>query len=313
MRPGGKIGAMSLPKRAWFPSFWPLQASGWAVMYSLLLVAALPHLGERDILRYNTLGCAVLFCLTLLIRPVCRAVGARWVYSWLALEASAFVFSLLMGTLVTFATGLGTFGWARLNAGNWMISGLQSAMMLFLWCSLYFSIKTWQSMRLNAAASKCGDVEFGGFESGIERSRRGIADEESRYAERFAIKTGTRIQVVSEENVLWISAARDYAELHTRSGTHLLRETMRSLEQRLDPARFVRIHRSRIVRWDQIVELSGQENGEYLVKLRDGSEHRCSRTYAGALVDWLGTAPNDLRPLASALTQPTGVAGRPRL
>ena len=48
-----------------------------------------------------------------------------------------------------------------------------------------------------------------------------------------------------------------------------------------------RIHRSRIVRWDQIVELSGQENGEYVVKLRDGSEHRSSRTYSGALDNWV--------------------------
>ena len=87
--------------------------------------------------------------------------------------------------------------------------------------------------------------------------------------------------------MLWISAVRDYTELHTPSGAFLLRETMQSLQQRLDPNRFVRIHRSRIVRWDQIVELNAQDSREYAVKLRDGSVHRSSRTYASALDDWL--------------------------
>jgi LytTr DNA-binding domain len=283
---------MSVPEREWSPSFWPLQASGWAVMYILLLVAALPHLAEQDILRYNTLAWAILFCVTLLIRPVCRTVSARWVYSWLALEGCAFVFSLLMGSLVTFVTGLGTFGWARLNGSNWMVSGVQSAMVLFLWCSLYFSIKNWQSRKAGIAAEK-------------------LADPDSRtYTARFAVRTGSRIQVVSQENVLWISAAREYVELHTRGGTHLLRETMRSLQQKLDPAQFVRIHRSRIVRLDQIVELSGRENGEYVVKLRDGSEHRCSRTYSGALDYWVDSEPNDRKLLADALPESSGMISR---
>jgi len=62
---------------------------------------------------------------------------------------------------------------------------------------------------------------------------------------------------------------------------------MQSLQQRLDPDRLVRIHRSRIVRWDQIVELIGQDNQEYLVELLDGTEHRSSRTYGPALENWL--------------------------
>jgi hypothetical protein len=273
---------MLLPERAWSPSFWPLQMSGWAVLYLLLLLAALPHLAERDILRYNTLAWAVLFCLTLLIRPVCRMASARWAGSWLAVEGFSFVLSLVLGGLVTFVTGLAIFGWTRLNGSNWMVSGVQSAMVLFLWCSLYFSIKNWRSER-------SGEVAVG--------------QEPASYAARFAIRSGSRIQVVSQENVLWISAARDYVELHTRTGTHLLRETMRSLQQKLDPARFVRIHRSRIVRLDQIVELIAREGGEYVVKLRDGSEHRCSRTYSGALASWISSEPNGSRRGTDALPE----------
>jgi two-component system LytT family response regulator len=62
---------------------------------------------------------------------------------------------------------------------------------------------------------------------------------------------------------------------------------MKSLEQRLDPTRFVRIHRSRIVCLQLILELRSMDNREYLVKLSDGSQHRCSRTYAPRIDSWL--------------------------
>lgn len=104
----------------------------------------------------------------------------------------------------------------------------------------------------------------------------------------FAVRTGLRTKIVLLEDILWISAAGDYVELHAKTGAvHLLRETMSALEARLDPTKFVRIHRSRIVRRNQIAELISEDNGEYLIKLRDGSEHRCSRTYSRTLTDWL--------------------------
>ena len=238
-------------------------------MYALVLLAALPHLTERDILRYNTVACAVLFCATLAVRPLCRLATARWLHSWVALEVGAFAFSLLLGTFASFAAGLGTFGWARLNGSNWMLSCLQCGVIIFLWCNLYISIKQWRVPIASISVAP-------------------LAQEQAQeYTTQFAIRAGSRIQVVYEKNVLWVSAARDYAELHTPTGAFLVRETMLSLQQRLDPARFVRIHRSRIVRWDQIVELTRQENGEYRVKLLDGTEHRSSRTYAPTLENWL--------------------------
>lgn len=107
------------------------------------------------------------------------------------------------------------------------------------------------------------------------------------YDSRFVVRTGARIQIVHAEDTEWIGAAGDYAELHVRGRAHLLRETMNSLEQKLDPAKFLRIHRSRIVRTECIVELCAIDNREYLVKLTDGSQHRSSRTYANKLDQWL--------------------------
>jgi two-component system LytT family response regulator len=110
------------------------------------------------------------------------------------------------------------------------------------------------------------------------------------YTTRFAVRSGTRIQIVLVEDIEWIGAAGDYAELHVRGRSHLLRETMNALEQKLDPAKFIRIHRSRIVRSSSVSELRSIDNREYLVKLNDGSEHRSSRTYADRLDAWLTAA-----------------------
>jgi two-component system, LytTR family, response regulator len=107
------------------------------------------------------------------------------------------------------------------------------------------------------------------------------------YASRFTVRNGSRIQIVLAEDIEWIGAAGDYVELHVRGRSHLLRETMNALEQKLDPAQFLRIHRSRIIRTACVAELRGIDNREYMVKLSDNSEHRSSRTYADQLEKWL--------------------------
>jgi two-component system LytT family response regulator len=117
-----------------------------------------------------------------------------------------------------------------------------------------------------------------------------LGRESEKYVSRFVVRTGSRIQIVLADDTEWIGAAGDYTELHVHGRSHLLRETMSFLEQKLDPARFLRIHRSRIVRTGCILELRSIDNREYLVKLSDGSEHRSSRSYARRLEEWLDSA-----------------------
>jgi two-component system LytT family response regulator len=114
-----------------------------------------------------------------------------------------------------------------------------------------------------------------------------LGERPKQYASHFVVRTGSRIVVVLAEDTDWIGAAGDYTELHVRGRSHLSSETMNSLEKKLDPSKFLRIHRSRIVQTRCITELRAIENGEYLVKLSDGSEHRCSRTYTRKLEHWL--------------------------
>jgi two-component system LytT family response regulator len=120
-----------------------------------------------------------------------------------------------------------------------------------------------------------------------ERVLAMLGQTQEKYLSRFVVRTGSRIQILLVKDTDWVSAAGDYVELHVCGRAHLLRETMTSLQQKLDPAKFIRIHRSRIVRASCILELHSLDNREYIVKLSDGSEHRSSRTYAYQLEEWL--------------------------
>jgi two-component system, LytTR family, response regulator len=116
-----------------------------------------------------------------------------------------------------------------------------------------------------------------------------LEERPGKYVSRFPVRVGSRIQVVLTDDIEWIAAAGDYAELHCGGRCHLLRETMNALDQKLDPLQFLRIHRSKIVRVGCVRELRAIDNREYLVMLSDGSEHRSSRTYADRLEDWLSS------------------------
>ena len=105
---------------------------------------------------------------------------------------------------------------------------------------------------------------------------------------RIAIKTDGRIVLVPVEDVDWIKAADNYVEIHVDRRIHLHRETLSSLERRLDSRRFVRISRSVIVNTSRIDELEPLFHGEYAVVLRDGTRLTLSRTHRAKLNFLLG-------------------------
>jgi len=99
------------------------------------------------------------------------------------------------------------------------------------------------------------------------------------YPRRFAVRSTGRVTMVSVDDIDWFEAEGDYARFTIHGKPQLLRETFRELEERLDPALFVRIHRSYIVRIGRIRELKAQSNGDYRVFLHDGTVLPLSRTY----------------------------------
>lgn len=154
--------------------------------------------------------------------------------------------------------------------------------------ALHYLLKPLDDVRFAAAVGRARDlVDSSLREEMAKRVINLLGWPSGNCASRFTVQTGARIQIVVAEEVEWIGAAGNYVELHVNGRSFLLRETMNSVEHRLDPTSFLRIHRSTLVQSKSIVELRSIENREYLVKLADGSEHRSSRTYADRLEQWL--------------------------
>jgi len=126
-----------------FPGFWTLQILGWICYYLLMLVSMLPSMQMTGSVREFHLLTLTTFVGTCLMRPLCRWL-IRKPYSWMALESRGFLFALLLGVIAGVGGELLTHGWARLGLGDALDASVQCTITLFLWASLYFSIKQWQ-------------------------------------------------------------------------------------------------------------------------------------------------------------------------
>jgi two-component system, LytTR family, response regulator len=106
--------------------------------------------------------------------------------------------------------------------------------------------------------------------------------------DRLVVKSGGRLFFLRTDEIDWVEAAGNYVRLHVGNTSHLLRETMNAIEGRLDPEKFFRIHRSRIVNMERIQEMQPWLNGEYAVVLRTGTRLTLSRGYREKLQERLG-------------------------
>jgi len=128
------------------------------------------------------------------------------------------------------------------------------------------------------------------FEEAMRRARQRAGALTSRYLERIAVHSRGQTRSVATSQVDYITASGPYAELHVGGNRHLVRESMQHFEDRLDPAQFVRIHRSTIVRLDLVDALLRSEGSEYHVRLKGGLRLRVGRSRRDALEGRLGRA-----------------------
>jgi two-component system, LytTR family, response regulator len=119
------------------------------------------------------------------------------------------------------------------------------------------------------------------FERALARAKQKIHGESrlSKKPERLVIKSGGQILFIPLADVDWIGAADYYACLHVGGKTHLIRRTMSELEGDLDSRIFCRVHRSTIVNLDRVRALEANREGDYDVRLHDGTSLRVSRRY----------------------------------
>jgi two-component system, LytTR family, sensor kinase len=149
------------------PSFWQLQLLGWTAFCFVLLVSVLPYRKAEEFLN-ETIACAAMFLASCLLRPVCRSLLRRSL-PWISLELRGLVWSVAVGTVAAFITELAILRMVRLVWTDLLINILQISVVLFLWCTLYFSIKQWQ-------------------QSARERERLLIAEREARDARLSALR-----------------------------------------------------------------------------------------------------------------------------
>jgi len=99
------------------------------------------------------------------------------------------------------------------------------------------------------------------------------------YPDKLAIKDGAETTLVEMKDIDWVDAAGDYMCLHANNETHVMRITMKQLEDKLDPAIFQRVHRSTIVNLDRVAKVCSHMNGEYYLELDNGNAVKMSRSY----------------------------------
>ncbi|MCU1268046.1 MAG: yehT 1 [Acidobacteria bacterium] len=109
-----------------------------------------------------------------------------------------------------------------------------------------------------------------------------------RYLERLVIKTEGRVFFLDIDDIHCIESEGNYVRVYNGKKTYLLRETISGLESQLDPKKFLRIHRSSIVRIDKIKELQPWFHGEYHVVLENGKQLTLSRNYRSNLQEAVG-------------------------
>lgn len=114
-----------------------------------------------------------------------------------------------------------------------------------------------------------------------ERLRRLLKEvkTEPKYLKRIPVKSSRGTTLLLTDEIDWINSAGHYLEIHAGRETHLIRERLSQIEQKLDPEIFIRIHRSIIVNLDRIKSLHPLFNGDHLVILQNGQELNLSRTY----------------------------------
>ncbi len=115
-------------------------------------------------------------------------------------------------------------------------------------------------------------------------------DSRQNMPQRIVIKADGEIVCLKPNEIDWAESAGNYVCLHVGGNTHILRETITSLESRLGPRQFLRVHRSTLVNVDRIKTLRPSLYGDYAILLRDGTKLTLSRGFRESVLKRLGTA-----------------------
>src|SRR5215813_3820904 len=167
----------------------------------------------------------------------------------------------------------------------------QYAVRAFEVYALDYLLKPFDRERFDKAVSRAKDQIARERSDALgERILRAIEDIKARpvHLERLVIKLSGHVFFMKTEEIDWLEAEGNYVRLHSGKDSYLLRDTIGALESKLDPKRFIRVHRSAIVNVDRISELQPWFHGEYRIVFREGVQLTLSRSYRDKLHALLG-------------------------
>jgi two-component system LytT family response regulator len=147
-----------------------------------------------------------------------------------------------------------------------------------------YLLKPFTAERLNSAIQHVRERLVAGD---LATRENGKSRESTGYTTRIVFKSRGRILFLPVSEIRWIGAEENYVRLSTERETHLLRETMAHLEERLDPHQFLRVHRSFIVNLQYVKEVRTEHDGESSVMMLDGQRIAMSRSYKSRILESL--------------------------
>jgi two-component system LytT family response regulator len=161
----------------------------------------------------------------------------------------------------------------------------QHALLAFDARAVDYLVKPLERTRFNVAIDRVRDL--------VELERRPLdrppGSEGKTYAQRLAVSGGDgRLMIVPVSRIDWIEAAGNYVRIHASDTHEMFRETLTSIEERLDGDLFIRVHRSAIVNIERVRHLEPNAYGDYIVTLDDGTEVPLSRRYRERIALLLG-------------------------
>ena len=143
---------------------------------------------------------------------------------------------------------------------------------------------------MDRARGEWQQQQLGEMKDQLQTLLADVSRRKTRHPDRLVVKTSGRVIFIKVSDLDWIDAAGNYVRLHANGESHMMRETMSRLEERLDDTQFIRIHRSTIVNIERIRELQQQFHGDYLVVLKSGQRLTLSRSYREKIQHLLDTS-----------------------
>jgi two-component system, LytTR family, response regulator len=146
-----------------------------------------------------------------------------------------------------------------------------------------YLLKPFDDERLRNGIERARERHATRNQSALTQQLQTLLDTRREWSDRFVVRNTDRYEFVAVESIEWIESADNYVQLHCGTKMHLLGETLTGVQEKLDPRKFQRIHRCRIVNVSRITAIHPMVNGTYSVELRNGTRLTTGRQYKDAI------------------------------